>query len=108
MAIRHPPQNNVPPVASNRRSSRITKYQEPPESFGRRWRHRLLHPALIIPIVLLLALGAAVLGYFYLQFSERIDARLRGDIFTRAAGIYAAPKRFAWAQQFPRMRSSSA
>ncbi|MEJ7618844.1 MAG: hypothetical protein WKF30_18145 [Pyrinomonadaceae bacterium] len=93
MAVRDPPQNNVPPTtAANRHPPRVTKYHEPPPSFKRRWLRRILHPILVVPIILLITLGAFVLGYFYLQFSERIDARLRGDIFTRAAGIYAAPK----------------
>lgn len=92
MAVRYPPRNNVPPVNPQRRSSRVTKYQEPPVGFGRRWLRRLFHPALVIPVIVLLAVGVFALGYFYMQFSERIDARLRGDIFTRAAGIYAAPK----------------
>jgi penicillin-binding protein 1B len=32
------------------------------------------------------------LGYYYHVFSQRIDRLLRGEIFTRSAGIYAAPK----------------
>ncbi|HVG39808.1 MAG TPA: transglycosylase domain-containing protein, partial [Pyrinomonadaceae bacterium] len=98
MAVRHPPSDNVPPVASRRRSPssslppRPGRYREPPPSFSRRWLRRVFHPLVILPLVFLLALGGSVLGYFYWQFAARIDARLRGEIFTRSAGIYAAPK----------------
>jgi penicillin-binding protein 1B len=33
-----------------------------------------------------------VLGYYWVVFSARIDNLLRGEVFTRSAGIYAAPK----------------
>jgi penicillin-binding protein 1B len=35
---------------------------------------------------------AGVLVYYWTIFSGRIDNLLRGDVFTRSAGIYAAPK----------------
>ncbi len=38
------------------------------------------------------SLSSALLGYYYTVFSERIDRLLRGEVFTRSAGIYAAPK----------------
>lgn len=34
----------------------------------------------------------SVLVYYWMAFSARIDNLLRGDVFTRSAGIYAAPK----------------
>ena len=33
-----------------------------------------------------------VLGYYWHVFSKRIDQLLSGEIYTRSAGIYAAPK----------------
>src|SRR5215210_5678047 len=67
MAVRHPPEDRVPPVARSgrgktpRRLPRVVKYEEPPTGFFRRW-------------------------------ARRIDRLLNGEVFTRSAGIYAAPK----------------
>ena len=46
----------------------------------------ILAPLLIIGLILI---GAAV--YYYNSYSAIIDAGLRGDIFVRSSGIYAAP-----------------
>ncbi len=51
-----------------------------------------MRPALIIPLVFLTTVSVGVLGYYYYVFSQRIDKLLRGEVFTRSAGIYAAPK----------------
>ena len=53
---------------------------------------RLFSAPVIIPLVFI---GAAVLGiliYYWTVFSGRIDNLLQGEVFTRSAGIYAAPK----------------
>ncbi|MDT5294994.1 MAG: penicillin-binding protein, partial [Acidobacteriota bacterium] len=93
MALRHPPNEIIPPAARKRpRVPRVVTFEEPPEGFGRRWRRRLIRPATIIPVVVLAVLTVAVLGYYYSVFSQRIDRLLRGEVFTRSAGIYAAPK----------------
>src|SRR5215471_11808189 len=46
----------------------------------------VIAPLLIIGLVLI---GAAF--YYYNRYSAIIDAGLRGDIFVRSAGVYAAP-----------------
>ncbi len=95
MAVRYPPENRVPPVAKGsgtRRPPRIVQYEEPDKGFFRRWLRRIFRPWVIIALVAIITVIVAVLGYYWFVFSERIDARLRGDIFTRSAGIYAAPK----------------
>ena len=91
MALRHPPKDVVPPAA-RRRAPRVVRFEEPPEGFWRRWRRRLIRPATVIPAAVLTVAVVAVLGYYYTVFSERIDKLLRGEVFTRSAGIYAAPK----------------
>jgi penicillin-binding protein 1B len=48
-------------------------------------------PLLLAPLVLIGLIGTGVLVYYYQQFTEMIDAGLRGDIFVRSSGIYAAP-----------------
>src|SRR5947209_4688536 len=97
MPIRHPPENRIPPVArkksgSKSRRPRIVKYEQPPESFFRRWRRRIFRPHVIIPLVFLTTVTIGVLGYYWYIFSKRIDQLLNGEIYTRSAGIYAAPK----------------
>lgn len=94
MAVRHPPDNNVPPVIRRQRGEapRVVRYEEPPRSFGRRLLGFLLKPYIIVPIVLVSGLMIALLAYYWVVFSGRIDNLLRGDVFTRSAGIYAAPK----------------
>ncbi len=93
MALRHPPKDVVPPPAhARRRAPRVVRYEQPPEGFWRRWRRRLIRPATVIPTVVLTVAVVAVLAYYYTVFSERIDKLLRGEVFTRSAGIYAAPK----------------
>jgi len=46
----------------------------------------ILAPLLIIGLILI-----GVLFYYYSRYSAIIDAGLRGDIFVRSSGIYAAP-----------------
>ncbi|MGH9900304.1 MAG: transglycosylase domain-containing protein [Pyrinomonadaceae bacterium] len=93
MAVRHPPQGNVPPVKGRRRTApRVVRYEAPEPGFGRRWRRRIFSPFVIIPLVFLTTVMVGVLGYYYWVFSKRIDRLLRGEVFTRSAGIYAAPK----------------
>ncbi len=91
MGLRHPPKGYVPPVA-RKRGSRVVKFEEPEVGFFRRWLRRLTRPVVILPVVFLTAVVVGVLGYYYYIFSARIDRLLRGEVFTRTAGIYAAPK----------------
>jgi len=92
MSVRYPPENSVPPPASKRRAPRVVKYEEPVESFGRRWRRRIFSPPIILLVVFFSTVAFGAAGYYYWVFSERIDRLLRGEIFTRSAGIYAAPR----------------
>jgi penicillin-binding protein 1B len=94
MALRHPPKDIVPPPAARTRSRapRVVTFEEPPEGLWSRWRRRLIRPATVIPVVLITLIVVGVLGYYYTVFSQRIDRLLRGEVFTRSAGIYAAPK----------------
>jgi penicillin-binding protein 1B len=92
MAVRHPPNNRLPPPAPRRRTARIVRYDEPEEGFFRRWRRRIFRPPLVIALVLLTTFTVGVLGYYYYIFSERVDRLISGEIFTRSAGVYTAPK----------------
>jgi len=79
---------------SNARSAR--SQNDHSRSSGRRGeagalRRFFTSPLLLAPLVIGGLIGTGVLVYFYQQFTEMIDAGLRGDIFVRSSGIYAAP-----------------
>ncbi|MGB7924080.1 MAG: PBP1A family penicillin-binding protein, partial [Pyrinomonadaceae bacterium] len=86
----------MPPVASgghrSRRRPRVVRYDEPEPGFFRRWTRRIFRPPVIIALVFLTTVMVGVLGYYWFVFSARIDQLLNGEVFTRSAGIYAAPK----------------
>ncbi|HEX5966288.1 MAG TPA: PBP1A family penicillin-binding protein [Pyrinomonadaceae bacterium] len=89
MPVRYPPKNARYPGG---RGPGVVSYVEPQVGFGRRVFRRLFSAPVIIPVVFI---GAAVLGiliYYWTVFSGRIDNLLQGEVFTRSAGIYAAPK----------------
>jgi penicillin-binding protein 1B len=92
MAVRHPPQKKHGPSPAGRQSPRVVKYVEPKKSFWRRVLRVVLSPFVVVPVALLTIAAFGILGYFYHDFAGRIDQRLRGEVFTRSAGIYAAPK----------------
>ena len=68
------------------------RYEGPQSGFARRLLRFFVKPYIVIPIFLVVGLSIAVLAYYWVVFSARIDNLLRGDVFTRSAGIYAAPK----------------
>jgi len=94
--IRHPPEDGVPPVAKKKggtsRRPHIINYEQAPVGFFRRWTRRIFRPPVIITLVFLTTITIGVMGYYWYVFSKRIDLLLNGEIFTRSAGIYAAPK----------------
>jgi hypothetical protein len=74
------------------RSRRIVTYEEPRSSFIRRFARRLFSAPVVIPLAFGSAVVIGVLIYYWTVFSARIDNLLKGEVFTRSAGIYAAPK----------------
>ena len=94
MPVRYPPDSHIPPVkgAREQRSSRMVAYVEPRQSFFRRVMRRLFSLPVIIPVAFVAAIVIGVLVYYWTVFSGRIDNLLKGEVFTRSAGIYAAPK----------------
>jgi len=60
--------------------------------FFRRLLRRLFSASVIIPVVFIGAIVLGILIYYWTVFSGRIDNLLAGEVFTRTAGIYAAPK----------------
>src|SRR3989442_10467830 len=96
MPVRYPPESRTPPVPRSPRyrghPSRSFHYEEPPVSFWRRFARGFFTAPVIIPLVLVAALVLGVLIYYWTVFSARIDNLLKGEVYTRSAGIYAAPK----------------
>ena len=74
------------------RKPRVVSYVEREPSFTRRVLRRSLSAPVIIPVVFVGAVVLGILIYYWTVFSGRIDNLLAGEVFTRSAGIYAAPK----------------
>lgn len=74
------------------RPGRIVHYEQAHTNLWRRVGRRLLSAPVLIPLAFVSALIIGVLIYYWTAFSGRIDNLLRGEVFTRSAGIYAAPK----------------
>ena len=89
MPVRYPPDNTRYPGG---RDPRGVSYVEPDVGFGRRLLRRIFSAPVIIPIAFLSAAVLGILIYYWTVFSGRIDNLLQGEVFTRSAGIYAAPK----------------
>jgi penicillin-binding protein 1B len=97
MPVRYPPENDrLPPGMRGGkyqgRPPRLVRYEEPQPSFVRRVLRRLFTAPVIIPAAFVAALVIGILVYYWTIFSARIDNLLKGEVFTRSAGIYAAPK----------------
>ncbi|MBI1759933.1 MAG: PBP1A family penicillin-binding protein [Acidobacteria bacterium] len=54
-------------------------------------RRRFFSPLLLAPLLVIGLIGVGAAVYYYQQYTAIIDAGLRGDIFVRSSGIYAAP-----------------
>ena len=93
MPVRYPPNQVFSPKGSrDPRTGRLVAYAEPQQSFLRRISRRIFSAPVVIPVVFISAIVFGVLIYYWTVFSARIDNLLAGEVFTRSAGIYAAPK----------------
>src|SRR5258708_10590538 len=94
MAIRRPPDDYHPRIIRGGRipPPRVVQYDEPRRGFFRSLLRFFLKPYIILPALFFTAICVAILAYYWVIFSARIDNLLKGEVFTRSAGIYAAPK----------------
>src|SRR6185295_8300758 len=93
MPVRYPPENQLPrPTNRDLKKPRVVSYVESRPSFVRLVMRRLFSAPVIIPLVFISAIVLGILIYYWTVFSRSIDTLLAGDVFTRTAGIYAAPK----------------
>ena len=75
------------------RPGRVETLQGKPRGFFRRVLHLIFNPITVLSSLLLMLCAFLTLTYFWFEYSDRIDLLLRsGDVFTRTAGIYSAPK----------------
>jgi penicillin-binding protein 1B len=96
MAFRHPPDDYIPRVSRGGRvpPPRVVRYVDEPPRRGllRRFLRFLFRPYLVIPVIVISLAVIGGLAYYWIIFSARIDNLLKGEVFTRSAGIYAAPR----------------
>ncbi len=94
MPVRRPPDENLPRIIRRvpQPTPQVIRYEQPKRSFWRKVLRFLTRPYIAIPAGLVIVLCVTVLVYYWIVFSARIDNLLKGEVFTRSAGIYAAPK----------------
>ena len=93
MPVRYPPENQYSRTSNREsRNPRVVSYVESRPSFLRRVLRRFFSAPVIIPLVFIGAIVLGILIYYWTIFSGRIDNLLAGEVYTRTAGIYAAPK----------------
>src|SRR5260221_680101 len=105
MAIRHPPDDFNPRIVRGGRipPPRVVRYDEPRRGFFARVLRFLLKPYIVLPAFCLAALCVGVLSYYWIIFSARIDNLLKGEVFTRSAGINSEPKQILARQPIPQV-----
>ncbi len=77
-----------------RRGGNIEHFQQPSPGFFRRIFRLIFNPITALSSLLVLLCAFLTLTYFWFEYSDRIDLLLSGgEVFTRTAGIYSAPKK---------------
>lgn len=84
--------NSQRPTKYKSNGARVTAFQAPKPSVFRRVLRLFFNPVTISVAVLMTVAAFLTATYFWFEYSARIDLLLRGDVFTRTAGVYSAPK----------------
>src|SRR5437660_24647 len=94
MGIRRPPDDYIPRIirGGHLGPPRVVRYDEPRRGLFARLLRFFLKPYLILPVIFITLVCGFALVYYWMIFSARIDNLLKGEVFTRSAGIYATPK----------------
>lgn len=79
---------------SRRYQRKINNSSLPKQKVGffRRILNFLTHPATVSAVLITILGSFLALTYFWYEYSEKVDKLLRGEVFTRGAGVYSAPK----------------
>src|ERR1043165_3809250 len=93
MPVRYPPDNQYPRTTNrDPKTPRVVSFIDKRPSVLRRVLRRLFSAPVVIPLVFIGAIVLGILIYYWTVFSRRIDTLLSGEVYTRTAGIYDAPK----------------
>ena len=84
--------SKMPPKGWRRQNVRVNSFQAPKPTLFRRVLRLILNPATVLSSLILLLGVFLTLTYFWFEYSDRVDLLLQGEVFTRTAGIYSAPK----------------
>ena len=84
--------SKLPPKGWRRLSRRVDNYQAPKPPLYRRIVRLIFNPATLLSSLVLLLGVFLTLAYFWFEYSDKVDLLLQGEVFTRTAGIYSAPK----------------
>ena len=76
----------------NGASRPVKSFKKPPPNLFRRLLRLVFNPITISLFLVLFLAVFLTLTYFWFEYSDRVDLLLRGEVFTRTAGIYSAPK----------------
>jgi penicillin-binding protein 1B len=78
--------------APQTKKARAKSFQAPKPSLFRRLLRAVFNPITFSVTLLFTVAVILTATYFWFDYSDRIDLMLRGEIFTRSAGVYSAPK----------------
>jgi penicillin-binding protein 1B len=73
-------------------ASKTRAYKKPRKSLFRRVLRLIFNPVTVALAGVLFLVVFLTGMYFWFEFSDRINLLLAGEVFTRTAGIYSAPK----------------
>ncbi len=84
--------SKMPPKNWRGQEARVKTFKSPPPPFFRRVLRFIFNPISVSLASFFLVGVCLILAYFWLEYSDRVDLLLKGEVFTRTAGIYSAPK----------------
>ncbi len=76
----------------NKTPRKVNSFQQKRPNFFRRMLRLIFHPLSLLTYFLIISGIFLTASYFWLEYSDRVDLLLRGEVFTKNAGVYAAPK----------------
>ncbi|MDQ3321355.1 MAG: PBP1A family penicillin-binding protein [Acidobacteriota bacterium] len=80
------------PPKNRRRTVQVNAFRQPPPSLFQRVLRFFFNPVSISLAVFSIFGIFLTFAYFWFEYSDKVDLLLRGEVFTRTAGIYSAPK----------------